>query len=289
MRGRPELSVTVRRGPLVEACHRVDAVVVAEGEIQRAWGDRRLVAFMRSAAKPFQALPAAGLGLPEEQLAIACASHDARPDQLAAVRALLASAGAREDDLECGLEDGSRVRHNCSGKHAAMLAVCAARGWPPGGYRLPEHPLQGELLGIVAEAAESSPADLATATDGCGVVTFGLPLERMAVMFSRLVRGELGGCREVVRAMTEHPELVEGPGRAATEVMLASPGAVAKGGAEGLLCIGLPDGTGIALKVEDGADRAALPAAAKVLGIHALAELPIENSRGERVGVIAAD
>jgi L-asparaginase II len=167
-----------------------------------------------------------------------------------------------------------------------MLAVCTARGWPTPGYRLREHPLQQEILGIVAEAAEEQGDDIPTATDGCGVVTFGLPLERMAHMFSRLARGALEGAEQVVAAMTRHPELVEGPGRAATEVMRALPGAVAKGGAEGLLCIGLPDGTGYALKVEDGASRASGPAAGVILGVSRLAEAPIENSRGEEVGKI---
>ena len=280
----------MERGGLVEARHRVHGVMVRDGEIE-AWGEPGLVAFMRSAAKPFQALPLvrARDDLSAEEIAIACASHGASPEQLAAVEALLARSGSSEDDLECGPENGSRVRHNCSGKHAGMLAVCAARGWPRAGYRLPDHPLQREILGIVADAADHSLEDVPTATDGCGVVTFGLPLHRMAHMFSRLVRGELKGADAVVASMTANPALVEGPGRAATEVMVALPGAVAKGGAEGLLCIGLPDGTGYALKAEDGADRAALPAAARILGISASVDIPLENSRGERVGRIAAD
>jgi L-asparaginase II len=273
----------------VEARHRVHAVLVREGEIEDSWGDPRLVTYMRSAAKPFQALPATGLELTAEELAIACASHEADPEQLDVVRALLARSGSGEEDLECGPEQGSRLRHNCSGKHAGMLAVCAARGWPRQGYRLPGHPLQKEILAIVAEAGEYPVGEIATANDGCGVVTFGLPLERMAHMFARLARGELAGSTQVAAAMTAHPELVEGPGRAATEVMLALPGAVAKGGAEGLLCVGLPDGRGLALKAEDGASRATAPAAAGILGVSALAEAALENSRGERVGTIAAE
>jgi L-asparaginase len=282
----PELSVTVTRGPLVEARHRVHAAVVRDGELVEAWGDPGLVTFLRSAAKPFQALPAVELGLTTRELAIACASHGAAPEQLEAVRLLLARSHASEDELECGPEGGSRLRHNCSGKHAGMLAVCAARGWPRAGYRLPDHPLQGAIRAIVAEAAERPLAEIPTATDGCGVVTFGLPLERAAHMFSRLVRGELAGAGEVVAAMTSHPELVEGRGWAASELMLAVPGAVAKGGADGLLCIGLPDGAGVALKVEDGAARATLPAAGHLLRIPDLARVPVRNSRGEEVGEI---
>jgi L-asparaginase II len=280
------ISVAVERGPLVESRHRVHAVAVRGDEVLEAWGDPGLVMFLRSAAKPVQALPVAGLDVPSEELAIACASHAAAPEQLKAVRALLARSGSAEEDLECGPEDGSKLRHNCSGKHAGMLLVCAERGWPRPGYRLPDHPLQQELLRIVSEAAEVPSGEIPTAADGCGVVTFGLPLERMARMFSRLVRGELDPAGRIVQAMTAHPELIEGRGCPATEVMLALPGAVAKGGAEGLLCVGLPGGTGYALKVEDGASRPTGPAAGAILGLQELAEQPLTNSRGEEVGKI---
>jgi L-asparaginase II len=281
------ISVAVERGGLVEATHEVHGVTVRHGKIVDAWGEHRLVAFMRSAAKPFQALPlvSACPDLSSEEIAIACASHRASPEQIAAVEALLARSGSSEDDLECGPENGSRLRHNCSGKHAGMLCTCAARGWQQRGYRLPEHPLQRDILTTVEGAAQSVVEN--TAIDGCGVVTFAFRLAHMARAFARLATEELAGAAEVVAAMTAHPRLVEGPGDAATEVMLAVPGAVAKGGAEGLLCLGLPDGTGWAFKAADGAYRATLPAAAHVLGIRALAELPLENSRGERVGTIA--
>jgi L-asparaginase II len=280
------ISVAVERAGLVEAEHRVHAVRVRDGEVVEAWGDPGRVTFMRSAAKPFQALPLvrARVDLSEEELAIACASHGAAPAQLAAVEALLARSGSTEGDLECGPENGSRLRHNCSGKHAGMLCTCVARGWERRGYRLPGHPLQRELLALVEEATESVVES--TAIDGCGVVTFALTLAAMANGFARLAKEEVAGGREIVAAMTGHPELVEGLGRAATEVMRALPEAVAKGGAEGLLCIGLPDGTGYALKVEDGASRATLPAVALLLGLSALAEAALENSRGEEVGKI---
>jgi L-asparaginase II len=280
------ISVAVERGPLVESRHRVHAVAVRDDKVLKAWGDPGLVTFLRSSAKPFQAFPVAGIDVPSEELAVACASHAAAPEQLEAVRALLARSGSAEADLECGPEQGSKLRHNCSGKHAGMLLVCAERGWPRSGYRLPEHPLQQELAGIVADAAGLPPREIPTARDGCGVVTFGLPLERMARMFSRLVLGELDAAERIVAAMTAHPELIEGRGCPATEVMLELPGAVAKGGAEGLLCIGLPDGTGYALKVEDGAARPTGPAAGAILGLTELTEQPLANSRGEEVGKI---
>ena len=144
------ISVAVTRGEIVESRHRAHAVVVRDGEVVEAWGDPDLVAYVRSAAKPLQALPLVPYGLPAEELAIACASHEALPEQLVAVRALLERAGASADDLECGAEHGSRLRHNCSGKHAGFLFLCRQRGWDTEGYRLAEHPLQQELRGLVS-------------------------------------------------------------------------------------------------------------------------------------------
>lgn len=280
------LNVAVTRGKLVESRHRVHAVVVQGGETVEAWGDQELLAFVRSAAKPLQALPLAEHELPTDELAIACASHDALPDQLVAVRALLERAGASTDDLECGAEHGSRLRHNCSGKHAGFLFLCRARGWETNGYRLAEHPLQQEIRMQVSEVVGRQPV---TATDGCGVPTFALSLTEMARMFGGFVTGEPEGISVLTTAMTEHPGLVGGPKAVDTLVMRALPGAVAKRGAEGLLCVGLPDGTGIALKVEDGANRASYAAAGTVLGIPELAERPLRSSRGDVVGTISAE
>lgn len=259
------------------------------GAVVEARGDPGLVTFMRSAAKPLQALllVRAYDDLADEDVAIAAASHHARAEQLAAVRELLARAGATENDLECGAVNGSRLEHNCSGKHAGFLCVCAARGWPFEGYRLAEHPLQQALEALVSDAAGAD--DMASAVDGCGVVTFGLSLERMAASFGRLVRGELDGADRVLAAMTAHPALVEGPGSAATEVMQSVPGAVAKGGAEGVLCVGLPDGSALALKAVDGSSRPVLPAAAALLDLADLGVGTIRNSRGEVVGEVLAE
>lgn len=283
------LNVAVTRGQLVESRHRAHAVVVEDGEIVEAWGDPELVAFVRSAAKPLQALPLVPYGLPAEELAIACASHEARPEQLVAVRALMERAGMETDDLECGAEHGSRLRHNCSGKHAGFLFLCRERGWETAGYRLPEHPLQQELLALVAETVGRPESGLVTAIDGCGVPTFALSLVEMARMFAGFARGEPAGMETVGAAMTACPELVGGPQAVDTLVMRALPGAVAKRGAEGVVCVGLPDGRGVALKVEDGAYRASYVAAGAVLGIPELAERPLRSSRGDTVGTIAAE
>jgi L-asparaginase II len=279
------ITVAVERGGVVESRHRVHAVRVDGDKLRESWGDAELVTFLRSALKPVQALPVvrAYPSLSDEEVAIACASHGAAPEQLEAVKLLLARSWSSEDDLECGPVDGSRLRHNCSGKHAGMLAVCAARDWPREGYRLPDHPLQQEIGALVVEAARLR-REPPSAIDGCGVVTFALPLERMAVMFARVAAGKLDGGERVSSAMKALPELVEGPGRTATELMKALPGVIAKGGAEGLLCVGYPDGVAFVFKAEDGGSRALDPVVAELLGLSALAESPVRNSRGEVVG-----
>ena len=284
--------VEARRGDgIVEARHRVHAVAVRDGAVVAEAGDAGLVSFLRSASKPLQALPLvrARTDLDDADIAIACASHRATDAQLAAVRSLLAKAPATEDDLELGLQRDrppTKLHHNCSGKHAGMLATCRARGWPTAGYRLPDHPLQHEIAVLHAEAARASLAEIPTATDGCGVVTFALPLERVAYVFSRVQ--ELDGGRRVATAMRARPDLVGGPDGPDYDLMRLCPGWLAKGGAEGLLCAAGPDGLGVALKVEDGAARPQRPALAQFLrplGVELPWDrVPVENSRGERVG-----
>ena len=282
------INVAVTRGDIVESRHLAHAVFVRDGEVTEAWGDPDLVAHVRSAAKPLQALPLVPHDLPSEELAIACASHEARPEQLVAVRALLERAGASTDDLECGAEHGSRLRHNCSGKHAGFLFLCRARGWETEGYRLPTHPLQHELRELVATTVGRPTGEVETAIDGCGVPTYALSLTEMARMFAGFAAGEPPGMATVVAAMTAHPELVGGRKAVDTLVMRALPGAIAKRGAEGVLCAGFEDGRGLALKVEDGAYRAAYAAAGAVLEIPELAERPLHSSRGDVVGSITA-
>jgi L-asparaginase II len=171
-----------------------------------------------------------------------------------------------------------------------MLALCRARGWRSEGYRLPGHRVQREMLAEHVAAAELDEDAIPTATDGCGVVTFGFTLERMAHAFSRL-SGLDGGAR-VTAAMRAEPELVGGSGRPDTELMRQTDGWVAKGGAEGLLCAAGPDGVGVAVKVEDGNYRAVEPAITaffRPLGVElrGFETVPVRNSRGEEVGAIA--
>jgi L-asparaginase II len=287
------LRVAVRRGDVVEAVHHIHAVAVKDGEVVAQAGDSNMVAFMRSSSKPLQAIPLARAreDVDERDLAIASASHLADDAQLAAVKALLAKAPGREDDLECGPEGNppSRLKHNCSGKHAGMLALCRARGWRSEGYRLEGHRVQREGLAVHAEAAEVPEDEIPTGVDGCGVLTFALTLERMAHAFSRLAQLE-GGDR-VAAAMRAYPDLIRGSLATDTRLMKALPGWIAKGGAEGLLCAS-GSGLGVALKAEDGNGRGLGAAAAAFLSrfeldLDDLAVVPIENSRGERVGEIS--
>jgi L-asparaginase II len=290
------IRVLVRRGATVESVHLVHAVAVRDGAVVAESGDASLVTFMRSSAKPFQALPLvrAVPELGEGEVAIACASHLARPEQLDAVRSLLRRAAAGEDDLECGPagHPPSRLKHNCSGKHAGMLLLCRARGWATEGYRLPGHPVQQGALSVLAAVMDARPEELETAVDGCGVVTFAMPLERMALAFSRLATLE-GGTR-VVAAMRAYPHFIRGPGAADTVLMQEHDGWIAKGGAEGLMCAVGPGGLGLALKAADGNGRAIALALSSFLAdlgvaLPALASIPIENSRGETVGELVTE
>lgn len=287
------IRVTALRGGTVESVHRVHAVAVRDGEVVASAGDPSLVTFMRSSAKPIQALPLARArkDLDSRDLAIASASHLADAAQLEAVQALLDKAPATEGDLECG-PDGDpprRINHNCSGKHAGMLALCRAEGWPLEDYRLAEHPCQQAMLAEVAALAGTE--EISTAVDGCGVVNFALPLASIAASFARFERREGGSA--VADAMRAHAELIRGPRGLDTNVMQALPGWIAKGGAEALLCAASPDGLGVVLKVEDGGRRAVRPATGlflERLGLDGspFGPVPIRNSRDEIVGELSA-
>jgi L-asparaginase II len=289
------LRVAVRRGAILESTHVVHAMAVQDGKVVASAGDPDLLASLRSSAKPIQALLLARSreDLDENDLAIASASHFGTEMHVEAVRALLSKTGGDESELDCGMQDGrppEPIYHNCSGKHAAMIAVCRAHGWPVEGYRLPDHPLQRALHAEVAAAAELEPSDVPTGPDGCGVVCFALPLERAAHAFSRFE--QLDGGTRIAAAMRARPELVGGNGGTDTELMRALPGWIAKGGAEGLMCAATADGLGIAVKTQDGNSRALRPALAEFgaalgLDLSGFAEQEIKDSHGEPAGSMA--
>jgi L-asparaginase II len=266
------IRVTVRRGDVVEAVHRVHARSTAGG-----WYGEDITCFLRSSLKPIQAVPLAEAydDLEVDELAIACASHQAEPAQLEAVRKLLARAGATVDDLENGTQAGrpeGKLGHNCSGKHAGMLAACRANGWPLHPYRDPAHPLQQRIAKLVG------PGEVAI--DGCGVPTFASQLTCMGALF-------LTTPARIADAMRARPELVGGRGADDTDLMRAAPGWFAKRGAEGLFCAADGDVAWV-LKVEDGSSRALRPALGLIFGLDEFREVPLTDSLGERVGSVSA-
>jgi L-asparaginase II len=322
-----ELDVIVTRGNAVESYHRVHAAIVGDNDkLLGESGDPRAATFWRSAAKPFQIMPfiASGgfdsVGWGDEQLAIACGSHGGEPEHVALIESMLEDIGLEEGDLACGPQDplsprgakilresGARTRrthNNCSGKHTAMLAYAQLSGWPIAGYERIEHPVQQSILNHVALWADMRPSQLDLAVDGCGVVVFGLPLDRMARAYARLGcaarRGEEIAMR-VVQAMVSHSFLVGGTERLDTVLMEETNGRiVSKVGAEGVhSAVVLDRGIGVALKVEDGNCRAQYPALLCLLQelgalpnplpqrLADILKKPVRNSRGEVVGSIS--
>ncbi len=320
------LLVEAVRGGIVESVHRVSlAVVDADGRLVARAGDPDLVTFLRSAAKPFQGLPlvedgaAERFGVTEEELALACASHNSEPAQVDLVRAFLARIGLAESDLACGphrplsadlaLGDAprdepkanGRLASNCSGKHTAMLALARHHGWPTRGYNEAAHPVQRRCKQAVAQWTGLPEANIGEAVDGCGVVTFALPVKALALAYARFGVSDHPAPRRVAGAMMAHPHLVAGKGRPCTALMRAYPGMVlAKVGADGVYGVALPElRLGIGLKVEDGhtwASVVALWAALEQLGLDPpprvteppFAEIPVHNTRGETVGSLRA-
>lgn len=320
--------VVVRRGGRLESRHRIHAVVVdASGTVRGGVGDPEFPTFYRSAAKPLQALPLVtdgavdALGIDDRALALCCASHNSEPRHVDEARRILALAGLTEAALGCGghaplrPEEGRRlaaegrapgpVESNCSGKHAGMLALAVHHGWDPAGYVEAHHPVQRRVADEVARWAGVAVEALETAVDGCGVVCFRLPLARIAASYARFAAGAASGDpgpARIVAAMTGHPGWVGGLDRLDTAVMEATGGAVfAKVGAEGVYAAGWPErGLGLALKVEDGAWRAADAALVRLLdGLGAtdpggddpvapFRNRRLRNTRDEIVGAIEA-
>jgi len=292
----PEIIVQARRGDTVESVHRaVAALAGPDGEIVERWGDPGMVTFWRSSAKPFQAQAWLADGTVErfgwgpEQLAIMSASHDGLDFQTDLVRQMLADVGLSEADLRCDQE--LKARHNCSGNHTGFLAASVHHGWDMPSYQRPEHPAQEAALQVFAACVGLDPKQVSTGIDGCGIVCYATPVTVAAATFALMP--EL--LPEISAAMRTHPRLVEGPGWLDTVVMETIPGATSKCGAEGLSCISLPDGRGLAVKVVDGAGRAADPAAVAtltaVLGADAVTEPlrklgrpAIKNDAGDVVG-----
>jgi len=283
----PAGRVVLLRGGGVESEHRVHAVVTdARGSVVASFGQPDRPVFLRSAAKPFQALPlvedgaADRFGLSDEELALACGSHGGEEAHVLVARRILARVGMDDGALACGpqlpmhgpsaralLSGGGRperIHNNCSGKHAGMLLLARDQGWAVEGYHEAGHPVQERMAREVAHWTGLRPADLGRGIDGCGVVCFTAPLVALArgyaALFAQALEDRGDAASRVVAAMTRYPFHVAGTGRLCTALMEAFPGAVlAKVGAEGVYGAafrGREGVFGVAIKVEDGARRA---------------------------------
>jgi L-asparaginase II len=294
-----KLLVEVCRGPIVESRHRGHIVAVdGNGKIVARLGDPNTVTFLRSSAKPFQALPlvqsgaADRFGFTEHEIALTCASHNGEKVHTEIVASILRKIGLDSGALKCGIHDPfskevveefkekreafSVLQNNCSGKHSGMLALALHLGAPTDSYDHPDSPVQKAVISVVSQFSGMATEDIAIGTDGCGVPVFGVSLRSMALMFVRLVNPPSEwesvtkiACRRIVDAMRNNPELIGGTkDRLDTEVMRATRGKlISKVGAEGVYTAAVlpserwPTGLGIALKIEDGENHRARPVA----------------------------
>jgi len=311
----PVLAEVVRSG-FVESRHRGSIVAIGpDGLYVFTAGSANTPVFPRSSNKPLQAasMLRAGLTIEGELLALAAASHSGEDFHAQGVNDILDYAGLTADDLRCPASlpgdeptarrliresspDGpgpeSRVRFNCSGKHAAMLATCIANDWPTETYLSPEHPLQVHIRRTVEDLAREPVA--AIGVDGCGAPVFALTLSGVARAFRALVLAEPGSPeRQVADAMRKFPEWTSGTTRDENKLMTGVPGLLLKAGAEGVDAFALPDGTAAAMKIDDGNARARTPvtvAMLALLGAQSPAELAttVVSGGGHPVGVIRA-
>lgn len=279
----------VKRGPIVESRHTGSwAVVDRAGQVIATGGEALKAVYPRSAIKAFQALPLVATGaagtfnLNDEEIALACASHNGEPEHVRVARSTLAKAGMTEQQLECGAHwplydeaklalarEGGKplaIHNNCSGKHAGMLALAAHLGVDPKGYVGLEHQVQQRVAAGLSDYCDVNPAELAVAVDGCSVPTWAFPLTAMAKGFARLTREDDAVGQRIIGAVRAAPFMVAGTGRFDTRIMQAVPRLFAKVGAEGVYCGCIPHaGLGFAMKCDDGAGRAAEVAIAGLL------------------------
>ena len=269
---RPVVVAEIVRSGFVEGHHHGSVVALdADGAVDWSVGMVDEPVLPRSCNKPVQALAMvrAGLDLPPDLLALACASHSGETFHVEGARRILASAGLTEDALQTPadypLDDEAReevirsggtrtpILMNCSGKHAAMLATCVANGWPTDTYLAPDHPLQRAIAETFAELTGEPVTTVAV--DGCGAPLLSTSLVGLARAFRTLAVATEGPERRVADAIREHPAYVSGTHRDELALLTAIPGAIGKAGAESCYVVALPDGRAFALKTDDGAAR----------------------------------
>ena len=289
--------VEVTRGAITESRHRGHIVVVEpDGNIVNYLGSPQNVTFLRSSAKPFQALPLLTSGaadryeFTDREVALACASHNGESIHTELASSMLQKIGLGPEALKCGIHEPYSVevagnlrlqgkmpnvlQNNCSGKHAGMLAVAKHIGAPIDNYHLAENPVQKAIADVMSQFSDVAVTDMSVAIDGCAVPVFGITVKAMALAYARLVsppatfdKPTRDACARIVRVMSAYPELIGGTSdRLDTEIMRAAPGRlISKVGAEGVYTAGIvpceewPRGLGLALKIEDGDDKRARP------------------------------
>jgi L-asparaginase len=272
----PKLEIHLLREGIVESIHHVEATVCdSRGRILSVAGSPETEAFIRSALKPFQALAVTTTGtlerfdLTEKDLAIICSSHQGSVEQARQVFNVLWRADLDPSVLQCPFPEGKKspLQHNCSGKHAGMLAVCQQRNWPIDNYLSRSHPVQKLILSKLSELLKMPGEELIAVHDDCGAPTYLMQLGQMATLYAQLSSGDNLDLERIVRAMTDHPTTIAGEGTFDTELMRLSDGElVSKAGAEGIQCIGrVGEGMGLAIKAIDGAKRAKYAAAIHLL------------------------
>lgn len=322
----PALLANVTRGGGIESQHFGHAAVVdAEGRILFALGDPRFVTYIRSAAKPFQAMPLFDDAVPEifgfrdDEVAVIMSSHNGEPKHVDAVASILRKIGRTPQDLQCGIhpplgatviqdlrrrgEKPNVLHNNCSGKHAGMLAACVNRGWPVENYLDLNHPHQQRILQAIARWAWMPANGVGLGIDGCSAPVFAMPLFNMARMYATLVSSEEPVAQRIVKTMVTAPDMIAGEERLDTDLMRVTNGRlIAKIGAEGIQCIGVTGGqrVGLALKLSDGSHRAVSAVALAILhklGLISDAEneqlavyhrTPIRNHRHIETGFVEA-
>ncbi len=282
------LAVTYRSDVLESVHHAAVVGLDRDGSVAFAFGDVNLPVYPRSSTKPLQAhaMVSAGLDLPDDLLALVCASHDGRPMHLDGARRILSTVGLDESALantaDLPLDEGESMRvvrkggtpsplqMNCSGKHAGMIATCVINGWSHGAdYLNVEHPLQTAITNGIPALIDAPVSGIGI--DGCGAPAHVIPLVGLARAFRAMATGAAGEAgRRIHRAMSSNPDMVGGPDRDVSLLMRGIPGLMAKDGAEGVFAAALPDGRAVALKVADGANRPRPPlmrAALSALGV----------------------
>ena len=300
----PVVVAEIVRSGFVEGHHYGSIVVLGrDGEADWSVGDVTSAMFPRSCNKPVQALAMlrAGLDLPPDLLALACASHSGEPFHLDGVRRILAGAGLDESALQTPLDyplddvareewirsgrERERVAMNCSGKHAAMLATCVVNGWDVATYLDPDHPLQVWIAKTFAELT-GQPVE-AVAVDGCGAPLLSTSLTGLARAFRTLAIAGDGLERRVADAIRAHPQFTSGTRRDEAALLRAIPGAIGKAGAESCYAVAVPDGRAVALKADDGAARVRpvlMAAALERMGVPA--EPGVDGDAVRRTGVV---